>query len=510
MGHEHPHRPAPPRLATAPLAALFSALLLGACVGSDAAPTPGATGTEAVFRPVVAASATPTPPPPLRLDEVGAVLREAVCWDADPALARACLPPGADTLTALQRIARSRDPRFIAPLVDMLWLDVGWERWVREALEAVSGQRFATPAEWYAWMTADPPPLPDGYAQWKGRLLAIIDPRFTELIHDAVGEGAGRGIGPEQLVWSLVGVNALPPLVTPREVRGGEQRYLASGDVVYGVVIGGEAHAYPERIVGWHGVVEDTVNGTPIIVAHCTPCGGAAVFDARASDGVRYTLGAAGLAVQSRLLFTDAETHSLWDAVSGRAVAGPLAARGVALRPVNAARTTWGVWSARYPETRVLSLDTGLVRDYAEGAALKADRDAPGPQFPVSNVDARLPAKTRVLGVRIGGVQRAYPLEAVERAGILHDRIGTRAVVLISPGAGLGVTVYDAEGVTIDRVEGDSADRDAVDSAGQRWFMNDERLLNARNSRVRAALPAQVGYWFAWSGAYPGTTLWKP
>ena len=317
-------------------------------------------------------------------------------------------------------------------------------------------------------------------------------------------------MGPEQLVWSLEGVSALSPLPAPRTVRAAEQRYLASGDIVYGVVIGGEARAYPERIIGWHGIVRDTVNAKGIVVAHCTPCGGAAVFAAQASDGSRYTLGAAGLVTQSRRLFADAETHSLWDAVSGRAVSGPLAERGVALALVNSVRTTWGVWSARYPDTRVLSLDTGFVRDYAEGAALKADRDSPGPQFPVSNVDARLPAKTRVLGITVDGVRRAYPLEAVERGGIVHDKIGAQAVVLLSPGPGLGVTVYDESGVTIDRMEGEIRDRDAIDSTGQRWFMNDERLLNARNSTTRRALPAQTAYWFAWSGAYPDTTLWKP
>ena len=168
------------------------------------------------------------------------------------------------------------------------------------------------------------------------------------------------------------------------------------------------------------------------------------------------------------------------------------------------------MWSARYPDTRVLSLDTGFVRDYAEGAATKVDRDWPTTLFPVSHVDDRLPAKARVLGVIVDGAHRAYPLEALERAGIVHDKIGGQPVVLLSAGRGLGVTVYDATGLTIDRLEGEIRDRDAIDSTGQRWFTNDERLLNARNSTTRRALPAQAVYWFAWSGAYPDTTVWRP
>jgi len=488
-------------------AALTSMLLLAGCVAESSALPPPEPTEEPVFRPVVAAEVTATPPPVLTGGEIDEVLSDLVCWYEDPSLALGCLPPGEAFLATIQRVALSDDQRFVAPLVDMLWLDVGWERWVREALERLTGQRLATAAEWYGWMQGTPQELPDGYAEWKGRLLAIIDPELAELIP---AESTLGGPGPEHLVWSLVSAGAVPPLVSPENVHRVEELYLSSGDVVFGVAIDGAQRAYPERIIGWHGSVTDEVSGVGILVWHCAVCGGAAVFNRSASNGVAYTFRTSGFVWESRRLFTDEETGSLWDAVSGRAVAGPLAEQGVRLIPRMSVRTTWGEWEARYPNTRVLSLDTGHVRDYSAGASLGADSNPEGPAFPVLAIDDRLEPKERVLGVTIGGARKAYPLAALEQRGLTFDSVGGVGIVIYSAGPGRGATVYETAGTAFTSFSGTPADRTATDDEEVFWFVDDERLLNSRNSRVRSSQPAQVAYWFAWSGAFPDAGLWTP
>lgn len=470
-----------------------------------AAETPEAT-PEPVFQPVLAATTPTAEPEPLHPDEVDDALAAVICWYEDPQLARECLPPGEETLSALQRIALSGDDRFIAPLVDMLWLEVGWERWVREALERLSGERFATAADWYGWVLRERPSLPQGYGAWKGRLLAIIDERFTELIREP-GEGP---VGPESLIWAHVGPGDVPPLVSPSTVHQLEEQYLATSDVVYGVVVHGEARAYPERIVAWHGVVHDEVSGSGIVLLHCPACGGAAAFASAASDGNAYTFRTSGLVHESRRLFFDEDTGSLWDAVSGRAVHGPLAEEGVSLRPIDSLQTTWGEWSARYPGTRVLSLETGHVRDYSEGAAMSLALEAEGPLFPMSAVDDRMEPKQRVLGVEVNGSRRAYDLAALEQARLVNDVLGGQSIAIVSAGPGRGATVYEAYDVTFESLRGFGDDRELIDSDGIRWFVDDERLLNVRNSHVRRAIPSQSWWWFAWSGAFPETTTWSP
>ena len=68
--------------------------------------------------------------------------------------------------------------------------------------------------------------------------------------------------------------------IDPATVTARIQRYLAAPDIVYGVVVGSEARAYPQRIIAWHGAIDDTVNGRPIkAVVQLTKQAMAFVFD---------------------------------------------------------------------------------------------------------------------------------------------------------------------------------------------------------------------------------------
>ena len=151
-----------------------------------------------------------------------------------------------------------------------------------------------------------------------------------------------------------------------------------------------------------------------------------------------------------------------------------------------------------------------IVRDYAEGAALRGEGGLERPQFPAGGLDPRMPAKMRMVGLNLGGVWRAYPVEAVEQARIVQETVAGVTVVLISAGPGKGVQAYDAQGTRFDRVSGAGASLEVSDRDGGRWFIDDERLLNSRNGRTRPALPSTPVWWFAWAGAHPDTTIWKP
>jgi hypothetical protein len=54
----------------------------------------------------------------------------------------------------------------------------------------------------------------------------------------------------------------LNPVLIPSEHAG----FLNSDDQVIGVNVGGEAKAYPIKILNWHEVVNDTISGVPIVV----------------------------------------------------------------------------------------------------------------------------------------------------------------------------------------------------------------------------------------------------
>ncbi|WP_265108557.1 DUF3179 domain-containing protein [Halosolutus halophilus] len=60
---------------------------------------------------------------------------------------------------------------------------------------------------------------------------------------------------------------------------------LADGDPVFGVVLNGEAKAYPQYILVWHEVVNDVGGGESIAVTYCPLTGTAQGFSRGESDG---------------------------------------------------------------------------------------------------------------------------------------------------------------------------------------------------------------------------------
>ncbi len=80
--------------------------------------------------------------------------------------------------------------------------------------------------------------------------------------------------------------------------------------------------------------------------------------------GRRYEFGVSGLLYKRNLLLFDRQTDSLWSQLLAEAVTGPLA--GTHLLVLPAENTTWEDWKNAHPETRVLSLVTGSLRNYKE------------------------------------------------------------------------------------------------------------------------------------------------
>ena len=485
------------------------ALLAAACVEREPPPTATATATAAVETPA-AASPAPTAVGPLTATGVADLLRRAVCWYEDPGLAASCLPPGAETVEAIEVMGRSGDPRFVAPLIDMRWLAVGWARWVEDALEEITGERFDDPLRWYEWAATRQPQLPRGYIDWKARLLSFVDPAFAQLLAEE-REYAPR---PDLLVWDGSAVDEVTPLREPSLVHRVEERYLNPADVVFGLVLNGQARAYPRRIIAWHRLVSDDVEGVPALIVFCTPCGGAVAFDTRTAseDEERYTLGSSGLVHDSRQLLFDEGTKSLWDALTGRPVGGELLGAGIELAPLTLITTTWADWSARHPNTSVVDLDTGHVRDYSPGAALRAEFASPEPAFPTSELDGRLAPKEPVLGVAVEGEARAYPAERVRERGIVHDTIGGVAIVLFSEGAATAIRVYRSGALEVTELDASGGDLIAVGddgAAGTRWFVQESALVSTTDGRRYEAVPRRELYWFAWAQTYPESSIWR-
>jgi hypothetical protein len=170
--------------------------------------------------------------------------------------------------------------------------------------------------------------------------------------------------------------NGVPTLDAPAMLRGSDVvafneehrgKYLVSEDRVVGVALGGSARAYPLRVLNWHEVVNDTLDGVPIAVTYHPLCDSVVVFDRRVGDEV-LELGVSGLLYNSNhLLFdrrADGRAESLWSQLLARAVAGPAAEAGVELRVLPSSVVQWRRWLERHPNTEVVAPDPHLLKRY--------------------------------------------------------------------------------------------------------------------------------------------------
>ena len=206
----------------------------------------------------------------------------------------------------------------------------------------------------------------------------------------------------------------------------------------------------------------------------------------------------------------DRFTNTMWHSLTGEPVIGELVGSG--LRPPTLPVTvlTWEQWLEEFPDSTVLSLDTGHRRNYFKpgvpGSAYYEYFRDPGKMFPTFEDDDRMEIKDRVLGLSFGGQERAYPVGLVTEQRVINDRLGDQSVVLVGiPDAG-AVRAYDPQ----DNVFTPGANLDeVVDQDGGVWLVREDGLFNAGSDSTLPRLHGRELFWFAWTAFFPATDLYE-
>ena len=70
----------------------------------------------------------------------------------------------------------------------------------------------------------------------------------------------------EEILSGGVPKDGIPAILKPAFIRSEQAQFLTPDDDVIGVQVRGEARAYPIKILNLHEVVNDTVQGVPLVV----------------------------------------------------------------------------------------------------------------------------------------------------------------------------------------------------------------------------------------------------
>ena len=239
----------------------------------------------------------------------------------------------------------------------------------------------------------------------------------------------GAKVKPDDLLQGCSGgKDCIPSLDDPKFESTQEASWLQDSDVVFAVDYMGAQRAYPQRIMNWHEIVNDTIAGEPVAVTFCPLCGSALAFE-RKVDGVITEFGVSGKLHNSDLVMYDRYEGNLWQQITGVGIVGPAAQRNEKLQQIPIVTTTWGEWKKEYPDTEVLSRDTGHARDY-DAYPYGTYEQNDELYFGVENLDKKLQIKTVVYGIEVNGASKAYPESAFDEQSVITDIVGGTPVRL--------------------------------------------------------------------------------
>jgi Protein of unknown function (DUF3179) len=199
--------------------------------------------------------------------------------------------------------------------------------------------------------------------------------------------------------------DGIPSIDYPEFVLASEAA-LPDQEPVIGLVVDGDARAYPLRILIWHEIVNDVVGGVPVAVTYCPLCNTGLVFDRRVHDRV-LKFGTTGKLRHSDLVMYDRTTESWWQQFLGEAIVGELTGTQLAMLP--ARLESFAKFKQRAPDGWV-QVPGGATRAY--GANPYAGYDsAPAPFLYHGLLPDGIPPLARV--VRVG--DEAWSLDLVRR-----------------------------------------------------------------------------------------------
>lgn len=318
--------------------------------------------------------------------------------------------------------------------------------------------------------------------------------------------------------------DGIPPIDQPKfESVSQANAWLRPTEPVIFLDLPGDARAYPLQILIWHEIVNDWVSGLPVSVTFCPLCNTAITFD-RQLEGYVLDFGTTGNLRLSDLVMWDRQTESWWQQATGEAVVGELTGKRLAMLP--ASTISWAEFREQRPQGLVLSRDTGHRRDYGRNPYVGYDDINQSPFLLDSRPDSRLRPMERVVAVSMGGENVAYPFSSLRDRGLVADRVGGFAiVVLFEPGtasifgAGSGGSSQDVGATAVyvsPEWDGEPLaftwDGNAFVDAqtGSRWTLLGQATAGPLAGSQLQPVVHVDAFWFATAAFYPQIRIWTP
>ncbi|MEL4304585.1 DUF3179 domain-containing protein [Methanococcoides sp. LMO-2] len=275
-------------------------------------------------------------------------------------------------------------------------------------------------------------------------------------------------VDPNDIVSGGPPMDGIPSIDNPEYVTVEEaDRWIEDNELVLALIHNETKKVYPLQIIVWHEIVNDHINGEPILITYCPLCGSGIAYE-RTINGEEVEFGTSGKLYNSNLVMYDRKTNSYWTQIGGQAIVGELT--GMELEAISIETVVWRDWKVAHPDSEVLSQNTGFSRPYGndpygnyyENSILL---------FPVENSNTTIHPKTVIFGIELNDTFKAYREDDLIELGSIEDTI-------------------DGVNILVER--------------------DDVGIVTITNQDTGEEIIKERDFWFAWYAFHPETELYLP
>lgn len=205
----------------------------------------------------------------------------------------------------------------------------------------------------------------------------------------------------------------------------------------------------------------------------------------------------------------DEETGSWWQQVTGEAILGPL--KGKRLKSIFHDELTFATWKSEQPSGRVLRPDnTSEWKEFSANWEEETGRMAVVTKPDGSNI----PPRTIMVGIKLNGEAKAYPLTAIEKQTLVLDSVGGVPVLLLIGEDKKSIRAFEAS-IAGQKTEFFlKADQTSTllltdGQTGSEWDFTGRTVAGPSSGQELKKIPILKDYWFDWKTYNPQTKVYN-
>ena len=309
------------------------------------------------------------------------------------------------------------------------------------------------------------------------------------------------------------GKDGIPALTNPAMISVAAASYINDNDLVIGIKIGNEIRVYPHAILDWHEIINDDMGSAKYSITYCPLTGSGMAWD-RVIDGQETTFGVSGLLYNTNLIPYDRATNSNWAQMRLQSVNGTNIGKDIELLPV--IETTWGFWKQLYPDSRVVSSNTGVYSQSQYERYPYGDYRTNHNRllFSVSNDDKRLPRKERVLGIIVNNTTKVFRFSNFGGPNhIINTDLNGVDLVVAGSNENNFIVAFERKLATDNKIlEFSPLDNNfpniMTDQEGNKWNVFGEAVDGPRKGTKLTPARSYMAYWFAWGTFWPNAEIY--